>query len=276
MKGTNPETQGHRWAKRVKKRLKKEQREDGQWEALEREKARKAEEAAAAATEEASASESASGLDDLDGATDLRDEEGLDPAELAAVRAVKAAAAAAAERLARLEKDADATREGDEKRERTSDAKPAAGESVRRAPVSSNPFAALGRSRRPRHEATSGGGAAFRGPDGARTGRAGAGGGSLAKRFDRDRAGESATDARRRLAAEGAAAARDRKRALGVSGVPGSSAKRLKKLLKKQRERRVWATNGRSADPSASRHVGSPRSAGRRRLGRRGDVAGPL
>ena len=29
MKGTNPETQGHRWAKRVKKRLKKEQREEG-------------------------------------------------------------------------------------------------------------------------------------------------------------------------------------------------------------------------------------------------------
>eukprot|EP00740_Mantoniella_antarctica_P021883 CAMPEP_0198695934 /NCGR_PEP_ID=MMETSP1468-20131203/297116_1 /TAXON_ID=1461545 /ORGANISM="Mantoniella sp, Strain CCMP1436" /LENGTH=39 /DNA_ID= /DNA_START= /DNA_END= /DNA_ORIENTATION= len=35
MKGTNPETQGHRWAKRVKKRLKKEQKEEGQWEDLE-------------------------------------------------------------------------------------------------------------------------------------------------------------------------------------------------------------------------------------------------
>ena len=35
MKGTNPETQGHRWAKRVKKRLKRQAIEEGQWEALE-------------------------------------------------------------------------------------------------------------------------------------------------------------------------------------------------------------------------------------------------
>ena len=250
MKGTNPETQGHRWAKRVKKRLKKEQREDGQWEALEREKARKAEEAAAAATEEASASESASGLDDLDGATDLRDEEGLDPAELAAVRAVKAAAAAASERLARLEKDADATREGDEKRERTSDAKPAAGESVRRAPVSSNPFAALGRLRRSR-DAAEDDGAAVVDPGTERTGRGdvpgsipGGGAGDTrrvaARRHEPQTTrvknlGASAIDARNRLAAEGAAAAVSRRRVLGIVGVSGSSAKKLKKQLKRAR-----------------------------------------
>ena len=38
MKGTNPETQGHRWAKRVKKRLKRERIEEGQWEELEQRK----------------------------------------------------------------------------------------------------------------------------------------------------------------------------------------------------------------------------------------------
>ena len=35
MKGTNPITQGHRWQKRVKQRLKKQQLEEGQWEQLE-------------------------------------------------------------------------------------------------------------------------------------------------------------------------------------------------------------------------------------------------
>ena len=247
MKGTNPETQGHRWAKRVKKRLKKEQREDGQWEDLEREKARKAEEAAAAAAGEASASESASERDDLDGATDLRDEEGLDPVELAAVRAVKAAAAAATERLARLEKDAEATREGDEKRDRASNAKKPAvkkkSESARRAPVSSNPFAALGRLRRtiPREpEAASGGGAAFgERSDGERTSLGDVGQGSIAARSfaARRKKKTSTVDSRSRLAAEGAAAAANRKRALGISGVPGSSAKKLKKQLKKLRGR---------------------------------------
>ena len=35
MKGTNPITQGHRWQKRVKERLKKHEHEEGQWERLE-------------------------------------------------------------------------------------------------------------------------------------------------------------------------------------------------------------------------------------------------
>ena len=72
---------------------------------------------------------------------------------------MKAAAAAAAERLARLEKDAEATREGEEKREGASNAKRAKRKEkdrkppTRRAPVSSNPFAALGRLRRSRDAA---------------------------------------------------------------------------------------------------------------------------
>ena len=159
MKGTNPETQGHRWAKRVKKRLKKEQKEDGQWEDLERKRAREAQEAAAAAAGEASASASE---DDLDGATDLRDEEGLDPVELAAVRAVKAAPAAAAERLARLQKD----EEGDERREGASISDfDARRKKTNRSPngnlvspVSSNPFAALGRLQKRRSVETRGDG----------------------------------------------------------------------------------------------------------------------
>jgi len=244
MKGTNPETQGHRWAKRVKKRLKKEQREDGQWEDLEREKAREAEEAAAAAAWEASASASASERADLDGATDLRDEEGLDPAELAAVRAVKAAAAAAAERLARLEKDAEATREGEEKRERESNAKRAKRKEkegkpppTRRAPVSSNPFAALGSLRRSR-DAAGDGGAAVVDPGTERTGR-GDVPGSITDDAQTTRVKkgqeESAIDARKRLAAEGAAAAVKHRRVLGIVGVSGSSAKKLKKQLKRAR-----------------------------------------
>ena len=246
MKGTNPETQGHRWAKRVKKRLKKEQREDGQWEDLEREKAREAEEAAAAAAWEASASASASERADLDGATDLRDEEGLDPAELAAVRAVKAAAAAAAERLARLEKDAEATREGEEKRERESNAKQEKKRKekegkpppTRRAPVSSNPFAALGRLRRSR-DAAGDGGAAVVDPGTERTGRGDVPGSitGSARTTTRVKKGqkESAIDARKRLAAEGAAAAVKHRRVLGIVGVSGSSAKKLKKQLKRAR-----------------------------------------
>ena len=242
MKGTNPETQGHRWAKRVKKRLKKEQREDGQWEDLEREKAREAEEAAAAAAWEASASASASERADLDGATDLRDEEGLDPAELAAVRAVKAAAAAAAERLARLEKDAEATREGEEKREGASNAKRAKRKEkegkplpTRRAPVSSNPFAALGRLRRSR-DAAEDGGAAVVDPGTERTDRGDVPGsipGAQTTRVKKKSPGASAIDARKRLAAEGAAAAVKHRRVLGIVGVSGSSAKKLKKQLKR-------------------------------------------
>lgn len=238
MKGTNPETQGHRWAKRVKKRLKKEQREDGQWEDLEREKAREAEEAAAAAAWEASASASASERADLDGATDLRDEEGLDPAELAAVRAVKAAAAAAAERLARLEKDAEATRERESNAKRAKrkekEGKPPP---TRRAPVSSNPFAALGRLRRSR-DAAENGGAAVVDPGTERTGRGDVPGSITgARTTTRVKKGqkESAIDARKRLAAEGAAAAVKHRRVLGIAGVSGSSAKKLKKQLKRAR-----------------------------------------
>ena len=242
MKGTNPETQGHRWAKRVKKRLKKEQREDGQWEDLEREKAREAEEAAAAAAWEASASASASERADLDGATDLRDEEGLDPAELAAVRAVKAAAAAAAERLARLEKDAEATREREsnakqEKKRKEKEGKPPP---TRRAPVSSNPFAALGRLRRSR-DAAEDGGAAVVDPGTERTGRGDVPGSitdDASQKTTRVKKGqkESAIDARKRLAAEGAAAAVKHRRVLGIAGVSGSSAKKLKKQLKRARQ----------------------------------------
>jgi len=238
MKGTNPETQGHRWAKRVKKRLKKEQREDGQWEDLEREKAREAEEAAAAAAWEASASASASERADLDGATDLRDEEGLDPAELAAVRAVKAAAAAAAERLARLEKDAEATRERESNAKRAKrkekEGKPPP---TRRAPVSSNPFAALGRLRRSR-DAAEDGGAAVVDPGTERTGRGDVPGsitGSAQTTRVKKGQEESAIDARKRLAAEGAAAAVKHRRVLGIVGVSGSSAKKLKKQLKRAR-----------------------------------------
>ena len=239
MKGTNPETQGHRWAKRVKKRLKKEQREDGQWEDLEREKAREAEEAAAAAAWEASASASASERADLDGATDLRDEEGLDPAELAAVRAVKAAAAAAAERLARLEKDAEATRERESNAKRAKrkekEGKPPP---TRRAPVSSNPFAALGSLRRSR-DAAGDGGAAVVDPGTERTGRGDVPGSITgARTTTRVKKGqkESAIDARKRLAAEGAAAAVKHRRVLGIVGVSGSSAKKLKKQLKRARQ----------------------------------------
>ena len=99
MKGTNPETQGHRWAKRVKKRLKRERIEEGQWEELEQRKwdafnaARDAKEAAeegdsrhvpsdgSSSDEEPSEWNASAG----DAGTSLRDEEGLDPEEAAAV-----------------------------------------------------------------------------------------------------------------------------------------------------------------------------------------------
>jgi hypothetical protein len=247
MKGTNPETQGHRWAKRVKKRLKKEQKEDGQWEDLERKRAREAEEAAAAAGE---ASESASASEDhLDGATDLRDEEGLDPAELAAVRAVKAAAAAAAERLARLQKDEEGDQRPPEGASKSDfDARPkktnretGARNSNLASPVSSNPFAALGRLQKRRSVETRGGGASEpvserRAGHGDVPGSIPGADARIKIKTNARRAGESAVDARNRLAAEGAAAAVSRKRVLGISGVAGSSAKKLKKRLKRARQ----------------------------------------
>jgi hypothetical protein len=58
----------------------------------------------------------------------------------------------------------------------------------------------------------------------------------IKKKTNARRAGESAVDARNRLAAEGAAAAVSRKRVLGISGVAGSSAKKLKKRLKRARQ----------------------------------------
>jgi hypothetical protein len=248
MKGTNPETQGHRWAKRVKKRLKKEQKEDGQWEDLERKRAREAEEAAAAAAGEASESASAS-EDHLDGATDLRDEEGLDPAELAAVRAVKAAAAAAAERLARLQKDEEGDQRPPEGASKSDfDARPkktnretGARNSNLASPVSSNPFAALGRLQKRRSVETGGGGAcaplrARRAGHGDVPGSIPGADARIKIKTNARRAGESAVDARNRLAAEGAAAAVSRKRVLGISGVAGSSAKKLKKRLKRARQ----------------------------------------
>ena len=248
MKGTNPETQGHRWAKRVKKRLKKEQKEDGQWEDLERKRAREAEEAAAAAAGEASESASAS-EDHLDGATDLRDEEGLDPAELAAVRAVKAAAAAAAERLARLQKDEEGDQRPPEGASKSDfDARPkktnretGARNSNLASPVSSNPFAALGRLQKRRSVETRGGGASEpvserRAGHGDVPGSIPGADARIKIKTNARRAGESAVDARNRLAAEGAAAADSRKRVLGISGVAGSSAKKLKKRLKRARQ----------------------------------------
>lgn len=248
MKGTNPETQGHRWAKRVKKRLKKEQKEDGQWEDLERKRAREAEEAAAAAAGEASESASAS-EDHLDGATDLRDEEGLDPAELAAVRAVKAAAAAAAERLARLQKDEEGDQRPPEGASKSDfDARPkktnretGARNSNLASPVSSNPFAALGRLQKRRCVEPRGGDASEpvserRAGHGDVPGSIPGADARIKKKTNARRAGESAVDARNRLAAEGAAAAVSRKRVLGISGVAGSSAKKLKKRLKRARQ----------------------------------------
>ena len=157
MKGTNPETQGHRWAKRVKKRLKRERIEEGQWEELEQRKwdafnaARDAKEAAeegdsrhvpsdgSSSDEEPSEWNASAG----DAGTSLRDEEGLDPEEVAAVRAVKAAAAAAAARLARLDDDDD-----DEKRLNRRARRPDASSSARRAPARARVVQPLRRARR--------------------------------------------------------------------------------------------------------------------------------
>ena len=110
MKGTNPITQGHRWQKRVKERLKKHEHEEGQWERLEDKKSEEirarhaAEESAAAAEAEIDPGAEAI-FAAADAGTDLRDEEGLDAEELAAVRAVKAAKAAAQARLQRVQRE---------------------------------------------------------------------------------------------------------------------------------------------------------------------------
>jgi hypothetical protein len=234
MKGTNPETQGHRWAKRVKKRLKKIQKEDGQWGDLKRKKEREAEEASSAAAghlQDPTAS-LAFQEDDLRDATDLRDEKNVeDPAELAAVRAVKAAAAVAAERLARLEREAE-TKEGvpttEKKRElQKSHANPTQDHS---SVASTNPFAALGALRRARSKhAVVGDARAFV----AHPERAHSAASPPHRAKPPPPPGESARDARNRLAAEGAEKAIHRKRVLGVRGVPGSSAKKLKRRLKR-------------------------------------------
>ncbi|EEH57388.1 uncharacterized protein MICPUCDRAFT_58233 [Micromonas pusilla CCMP1545] len=153
MKGTNPETQGHRWAKRVKKRQKREQIEEGQWADLERKKIEEDERARLEAEEDAafpscepSPSEKEEEEDDDDdddgAATGLRDEEGLDAEELAAVRAVKVAAAAAAERLRRVSEEGEETRArkkaraGERPRSTTKPARVGGGGGA-------NPFAAL-------------------------------------------------------------------------------------------------------------------------------------
>ena len=145
MKGTNPETQGHRWAKRVKKRQKREQIEEGQWADLERKKIEEDERARLEAEEDAafpSREPSSEDDDDDAAATGLRDEEGLDAEELAAVRAVKVAAAAAAERLRRVSEESEETRArkkaraGERPRSTTKPARVGGGGGA-------NPFAAL-------------------------------------------------------------------------------------------------------------------------------------
>ena len=79
MKGTNPITQGHRWQKRVKERLKKHEHEEGQWERLEDKKSEEirarhaAEESAAAAEAEIDPGAEAI-FAAADAGTDLRDE----------------------------------------------------------------------------------------------------------------------------------------------------------------------------------------------------------
>ena len=238
MKGTNPETQGHRWAKRVKKRLKRERIEEGQWEELEQRKwdafnaARDAKEAAeegdsrhvppdgSSSDEEPSEWNASAG----DAGTSLRDEEGLDPEEAAAVRAVKAAAAAAAARLARLDDDDD-----DEKRLNRRARRPDASSAARRAPAaraSSNPYAALGgppRAARPADRRAS-----VDLPDGQHPNL------STAATFVSTTA-VSEEEHRAHRAAEGLAAARAKKQTLGVVGRAGASAKKHKKALKRAR-----------------------------------------
>lgn len=213
MKGTNPITQGHRWQKRVKERLKKHEHEEGQWERLEDKKSeeinarRAAEESAAAAEAEIDPGAEAI-FAAADAGTDLRDEEGLDAEELAAVRAVKAAKAAAQARLQRVQ------REG-EKSNGASDA-PAKKHVKKRASTSANPFAALVRSRpKPLETDTTAPAPTATPPPPA------------------PEPTPAPTEARKYRAGQAADIAK--KRAIGVVGVKGGSQKKLKKLLKKKR-----------------------------------------
>ena len=213
MKGTNPITQGHRWQKRVKQRLKKQQLEEGQWEQLED---KKWEEVRAQKQREETAAAAEADLDPgaraifaaADAGTDLRDEEGLDAEELAAVRAVKAVKAAAQARLQRVQ------REGEQSEE--SDALPKKRKKSHRlpAPASANPFAALVRSRPdPREADIAPAPTATPPPPPA----------------------EPAHNPEPRKYRAGLAAEIAKKRAIGVAGVTGGSQKKLKKLLKKKR-----------------------------------------
>jgi hypothetical protein len=214
MKGTNPITQGHRWQKRVKERLKKHEHEEGQWERLEDKKSeeinarRAAEESAAAAEAEIDPGAEAI-FAAADAGTDLRDEEGLDAEELAAVRAVKAAKAAAQARLQRVQ------REG-EKSNGASDAPAKKRVKVQRASTSANPFAALVRSRpKPLETADTAPAPTATPPPPA------------------PEPTPAPTEARKYRAGQAADIAK--KRAIGVVGVKGGSQKKLKKLLKKKR-----------------------------------------
>jgi hypothetical protein len=165
------------------------------------------------------------------------------------VRAVKAATAAAAERLARLQKDEEGDQRPPEGASKSDfDARPkktnretGARNSNLASPVSSNPFAALGRLQKRRSVETRGGGASEpvserRAGHGDVPGSIPGADARIKIKTNARRAGESAVDARNRLAAEGAAAAVSRKRVLGISGVAGSSAKKLKKRLKRARQ----------------------------------------
>ena len=213
MKGTNPITQGHRWQKRVKQRLKKQQLEEGQWEQLED---KEWEEVRAQKQREETAVAAEADLDlgaraifaAADAGTDLRDEEGLDAEELAAVRAVKAAKAAAQARLQRVQ------REGEQSEE--SDALPRSARShidspPRLLPTPSRHWFArdpararqISRRRQPR-------------------------------RPRRPRPNPAPNSEPRKYRA-GLAAEIAKKRAIGVAGVTGGSQKKLKSSLKKKR-----------------------------------------
>ena len=235
MKGTNPETQGHRWAKRVKKRLKIQQKEDGQWEDWGRKKEREAEEAEKGATAAGDEFELESDSEAEYG-TELRSEQDVeDEAELAALRAVKEAAAAAEERLARIDKE---TKDGETKSSSKSakqNTKHSVVKNKTKQQVSSNPFAALGFGRQaPKKKSTEELEGSDRGEGVVSV--------SVASSLDthtpvsKRKAGESQLDARNRLAAVGAKAAVDRKHKLGIKGVAGLSAKKLKKQLKRARQ----------------------------------------
>lgn len=239
MKGTNPETQGHRWAKRVKKRLKVQQREDGQWEDLDRKKEREAEELAAAAATKTTDGDELPGIDpgDADTGTELRDEEGLPEAELAAVRLVKEAAQRAEDHYARAEKQ---TKDKADAKSNKSATKPNTfAPKKAKAQVSSNPYAALNFGRiavtkkevdLPKVTAEGGTGDGVQGVTTA-----------TEKNLPptKRKAGETQLQARNRLAAEGSVAASLRKQKLGINGVSGQSAKKLKKQLKRARQAAV-------------------------------------